>query len=552
MKLKTLMTLCFAGAATLGAYAQTHVEGQEYYKADQLSNAKDLLNRALGNAGTDKAVANYYLGMIALEHKEDAAATKYFAEGIAANPEYAYNYIGQGEMQLKAGDDKAAEASFKLARKYGSKDASVEIAIARAYDAVDPVKYEKQIAKCVEKARKRNMQNPDLYIFEGDQARERKDIGSAAAKYEMAKNYDKNATAAYVKYANLFTQVNPDYAVKMLQELLSVNPNSALGQRELANAYYNKKDYANAVKQYAAYVNNPSHFDSDENRYAFLLFYGGDFKKGYDFATKRLASDPNDFTALRYQFMNAAQLPEMKDRTLALAENLYNVHKANPSANKMAPIDYTLIADEMGKAKRADEAIEVLKDGIKTNPDNSNLDKQLAMAYVDKNDLAAASEAYKGYLAKVEEPSYNDYIQLATFLYYAGVQYKEDPAKADTYFAEEEEVLNKAAEAYPGFYKPNKMRGDIAKAKAAEIANADDMTIASAAVPMYTKAIAEYESIEPANRSKAAQRDAADMFLYMGNYYVKTGDNAKGKDMFFKYLEIRPEDNTVREYANKL
>lgn len=279
MKLKTLMTLCFAGAATLGAYAQTHVEGQEYYKADQLSNAKDLLNRALGNAGTDKAVANYYLGMIALEHKEDAAATKYFAEGIAANPEYAYNYIGQGEMQLKAGDYKAAEASFKLARKYGSKDASVEIAIARAYDAVDPVKYEKQIAKCVEKARKRNMQNPDLYIFEGDQARERKDIGSAAAKYEMAKNYDKNATAAYVKYANLFTQVNPDYAVKMLQELLSVNPNSALGQRELANAYYNKKDYANAVKQYAAYVNNPSHFDSDENRYAFLLFYGGDFKK---------------------------------------------------------------------------------------------------------------------------------------------------------------------------------------------------------------------------------------------------------------------------------
>lgn len=551
MKLKTLMTLCVAGAATLGAYAQTHVEGQEYYKADQLANAKDLLNRALTNASTDKAVANYYLGMIALNNGESTAA-RYFADGIAANPEYPYNYVGQGEIALKAGDLKGAEDDFKTARKYAKKDASVEIAIARAYDTVDPVKYEKQIAKCIEKARKQNMQNPDLYIFEGDQARERKDVGSAAAKYEMAKNYDKNATAAYVKYANLFTQVNPDYAVKMLQELLSVNPKSALGQRELANAYYNKKDYGNAVKQYAAYVNNPSHFDSDENRYAFLLFYGGDFKKGYEFATKRLAADPNDFTALRYQFMNAAQLPEMKEQTLALAENLYKAHKANPDANKMAPIDYTLIADEMGKAKRADEAIEVLKDGIRSNPDNTNLDKQLAMAYVDKNDLAAASEAYKGYLSKTAEPTYNDYIQQATFLFYAGVQFKDDPAKADRYYAEEEEVLNKAAEAYPGFYKPNKMRGDIAKAKAAAVPDADDMTIAAAAVPMYTLALAEYEAMDPANRSKAAQRDASEMYAYMGNYYVKSGDNAKGKQMFYKYLEIKPEDSAVREYADKL
>ena len=30
------------------------------------------------------------------------------------------------------------------------------------------------------------------------------------SKYEMAANYDKNATEAYVKYANLFTMVNPD------------------------------------------------------------------------------------------------------------------------------------------------------------------------------------------------------------------------------------------------------------------------------------------------------------------------------------------------------
>lgn len=544
MKLKGLMTLCIAGASALGVYAQTHVEGQEYYRADQLENAKELLTRALSNSGTDKAVANYYLGMIAADEKDNAAAAKYFEAGVQANPDYPFNYVGQGMLKLASGDLKGAEASFKEAQKLSKKDPRLEIAIARAYEDSDPVKYEKQITKCVEKARKYNMKNPAIYVFEGDQLRVKKDVGGAAAKYEMAKNYDKNATEAYVKYANLFTRVNPDYAVKMLQELLTVNPQSALGQRELANAYYNKKDYANAVKQYGAYVNNPSHFDSDENRYAFLLFYGGQFKEGYDFATKRLKEDPSDFTAQRYQFMNAAQLPDMKELTLELAEKLYAAHKANPEKNKMAIIDYTLIADELDKAKRIDEAVDVLKNGIAANPDNSSLDKQLAMVYVDKGDLVSAANAYKQYLAKTEEPTYNDYIQQATFLFYAGVQNKDNPTEANKYFDEEREILNKAAEAYPGFYKPNKMRGDIDKQTASE-ADAP-----SAAVPMYTKAIAEFESLE--QPSNAAIKDACDMYLYMGNYYVKGGDNANAKAMFNKYLELRPNDEAVRNYANTL
>ncbi len=67
MKLKRIITLCISGALALGVSAQTHVEGREYYKADQFENAKELLTRALDNANTDKSVANYYLGMIAVE-----------------------------------------------------------------------------------------------------------------------------------------------------------------------------------------------------------------------------------------------------------------------------------------------------------------------------------------------------------------------------------------------------------------------------------------------------------------------------------------------------
>ena len=142
MKLKRIFAICLAGASFC-AYAQTHVEGEEYYKADQLENAKDLLQRSLNNPQTDKAVSDYYLGMIAVEEGKKSEAANYFNQGVSQNPEYGFNYVGQGLLQLMAGDAKTAENLFKEAQKHAKKDASLEIAIARAYDAVDPIKYEK-------------------------------------------------------------------------------------------------------------------------------------------------------------------------------------------------------------------------------------------------------------------------------------------------------------------------------------------------------------------------------------------------------------------------
>ena len=79
MKLKRIFTLGLVGMS-LTVMAQTHVEGEEYYKADQFENAKDLLTRSLNNAGTDKAVSNYYLGLIAVGNDKLASAEKYFAD----------------------------------------------------------------------------------------------------------------------------------------------------------------------------------------------------------------------------------------------------------------------------------------------------------------------------------------------------------------------------------------------------------------------------------------------------------------------------------------
>lgn len=543
MKFKGILSLCLAGFA-ISASAQTHVEGEEYYKADQFDNAKDLLTRSLNNAATDKAVSDYYLGLISLRDKKNAEAQEYFQKGIQANPEYAYNYVGLGQIKLLAGDEKGASADFKNAEKLSKKDPALHIAIARAYDNADPVKYEKEIAKRVEKARKINMESPEIYIFEGDQLKEQKEFGDAAAKYEMAANYNSNATEAYVKYANLFTMVNPQYAVTMLQKLLEVNPTSALGQRELAIAYYNNKDYANAANEYSKYVKNPSHFKQDENRYAFLLFYGGKYQEGYDYATQLLQADPNNFTAQRYQFMNAAQLPQLKEQLLPMAEALLAAHKANPKENKFAAIDFTLISDEFSSAKRPEEAIAVLKEAIAEDPDNASFNKNLAMKYVDANNITEASKAYKGYLEKTEKPGYNDFIQQATFSFYAGVENQEaNPEEAAKFFNEVNEYADKAGEILPDNYKPVMLHGDVAKQTATkELA-------ASAAVETYTKALQMLESSE--NPLKYT-RDAKTLYNYLGNYYLDKKDTAKAKEYFNRYKTFDPQNEEYAKFVEGL
>ena len=544
MKFRTFFAASLAAFA-MSASAQTHMEGAEYYKADQIANAKELLLRNINNAGTDKAIANYYLGLIAIDENNLAEAQKYFEAGVQANADYGYNYIGLGGLALKKGDKKAAEENFKKGESLIKKDAGAEIAIARAYYDADPVLYAKDIEKRVAKARKINMQAPEIYIFEGDQEKDKKNWGGAAGKYEMAKNYNANATEAYVKYANLYTQVNPQYAVTMLKELLSVNPTSALGQRELANAYYNKKDYTDAAREYGVYVQNPNHFKQDEDRYALLLFSSQDFQKGYDYASKLLSENPGNFTARRFQFMNAANLPAMADKLVPMAEELLAAHNANPQNNKFAPIDYVLISEELTKAKRTDEAIAVLNEAIQDIPDNANFNKQLAMTYMEANNFSGASDAYEGYLAKLESPDFNDFSQQATFSFYAGVENKQDnPAKAEEYFNKTLDYAKKAEAALPGNYRPFKIYGDVAMQRAANETEAK-----SVAFPMYSQAA---ELIEKSQDPSRYARDAKTIYNYLGNYYLDQKDVEKAKENFNKYLQYDPNNDAYRKFVEGL
>ncbi|MDE6457080.1 MAG: tetratricopeptide repeat protein, partial [Muribaculum sp.] len=405
MKFKFVLSLCLAGALT--ASAQGYKDGVEYFKANQFANAKTLLERNLNDASTDKAVAHYYLGAIAVRDKDFAAAKENFEKGLAINPDYAYNKVGLGELALMNGEVKAAEAYFDEAKKINKKDAGVLSAIGRAYFNTDPVKYAKEIEKYDEQAFKANKKEPAIFVLRGDRKAAVKEWGDAAANYENAILYSKGLPEAYVKYANAYFNVNPEFAIEKLQELLQESPNSALGQRELAEKYYQNDQWAKAASAYGDYINNPNHFVEDEVRYSVLLYYGQHYEQSLAIANRLLASDPQNLQLQRIAFLDKAAMKDYAGAEAA-AQSLFALKNAKFTSNHYST--YTEVLQELNKDSLA---IFEYEKAIEANPEKLDLYKALSSAYSGAKNYKKALEVFQNYIDKGDYTT-NDLVTLAS------------------------------------------------------------------------------------------------------------------------------------------
>ncbi|MDE6176984.1 MAG: tetratricopeptide repeat protein, partial [Paramuribaculum sp.] len=390
--LLSLFLACGLSAMAQGGYQ----DGVDNYNAGRLDVAKVILNNTLNDASTDKGVAYYYLGCIDMNDKNIAEAKSNFEKGIQANSHNGYNLIGLGEIALRNGDKPGAEKYFKEAIATDKKNPALLVAVARAYYNVNPTLYAKEIDKNIQKALK-DSKNTEAaaYILLGDmQAAE--DPGNAAGQYEMAISQDQAKgnvnREAYVKYANTYFRVNPKFAISKLEELNKLEPNSALAQRELAEKYYDNEQFGSACLQYGKYMENPNHFQSDEQRYAGLLFSAGEHAKSLELAKKILAEDPENYFMERVVLLNHSSESQYSEAIKA-AENLFN----NPNA-KLIPNDYILYAEALSGVGQDSAAIEIFKKAVELNPDKPELLAKLSQAYDKGGNPEASVETMKKYL----------------------------------------------------------------------------------------------------------------------------------------------------------
>ena len=541
MKFRTIFSLVLGGFA-LTAFAQGgYQDGVDYYNADRFEKAKTILEKTLNDPSTDKAVSYFYLGSLDMREGNTAAAAANFNKGKEANPNYGYNFEGLGEIALKNGNKSEASDLFKKALETNKKDASLMAAVARAYFNVDPTLYAKEIDKQIDKAMKVSKnKEAQIYVLQGDMLKTT-DVGAAAGRYEQAMVYDEEAgninPEAYVKYANLYNKVNPDFAIAKLVELNEKLPNSALAQSELAEKYYDGNQFTKAAEQYGKYIQNPNHFQGDEQRYSGLLYFGKKYQESLDVANQVLAKDPNNEYMQRMVMLNKAALKDFTGAEEA-AKKLFSHADA-----KFTATDYTTYGDILGELKRPEDAVAAYTKAYELNPEkNKQILANISSMYTDLEDYQKAAE-YMQKFVDAGDASLNDYFILSNRYKNLGVSLPEGSP-------ERIEAANNGIKYVDMAIESAANKGPLYRNKATLMMVRDGAEITPALVETYQQMLAAYDE-NPENKEK--YRDAyKSAYNNLANYYLKAGDKEQARAYFEKFLEIDPENEALREYLNKM
>lgn len=539
MKSKLLLSL-FLGAA-ICANAEGYKDGIEYFKADQFTNAKEILQRNLNNPGTDKAISYYYLGAIELRNGDKTAAKAEFDKGVSANPECAYNYIGLGELDLLNGNTSNAEANFKKALGLDKKNYELLVLVARAYYNADAVKYAKDIDKYLAKARKDSkLKEPSIYILEGDMLMDKNQPGDAAASYENAIYFEDGNSEGYVKYANAYFHVNPDFAVQKLEELLQKQPNSALAQRELAEKYYENNQWRKASDQYGRYIQNPNHFPEDKARYSVLLYYGENYDQSLQVANELLAVSPEDFLMNRMRMLDLASL-ERNAEAKEAGEKFFSLN------GYFTGNDYITYSNVLNKLGESDAGVAIIERGAEALSDNAAMQQTLSQTYAGAKRYPEAAAAFDRYIqAKGDEVVVTDYFTGAG-------RYLTVAATTDSLPIAEEAAnkglvyVEKALELQPA--NPSLWRR---KAQLIQMGNGKNMN--AEAAQAFEKLVELLDQNPDGKNPQSANNDIdyyKNAYTMLGLYYDSISDKDTAVKYFELLLEIDPENEGVRQYVEK-
>lgn len=537
MKFNFLLALAIGTA--ISANAQGYKDGIEYYKAGQFDNAITLLNRNMSDPSTDTAVAQYYLGQSYLAKGDKAAAKKAFDAGIAANPDCGYNYVGIGALQLMDNNKDAAKESFKKAQSLAKKNAEILVDIARAYYNADPDAYDKDIAELIKKAHKTSKdREPAIYIFEGDRLAKAKDWNAAATQYEQAIYFDEDNPEGYVKYSRVYTYLNPEYSIQKLTELLQRRPNSALGQRELAEKYYEEGKWTRAADLYGKYIDNPNHFPEDKARYAVLLYAGQKYPEAIAISKEVLAADPDNFQVQR---IVVRSLNDLKDFKQALEKSREFIN--NPkNADKFNASDFTTYASLLRADSLDSDAIKVLEGALVKFPDNAGVLYDISDYWFDQKDYPKSADFIEKYLQAEKEPGRSDFYSGAVRFLGATSAMREDSVKRVDYGNRGIAMMKRAMEGLDLASIPPSYIRRLGLITVTKNEGKADLATFEVFSDLLKRLNMDPKYSDPSNPDNLLSY-YADAYRYINQYYLITGDNEKA-------AEAKAEQQKYEELAN--
>lgn len=511
-------------------YAQSISDARKAIEVEQFEKAKAILGKLAQNPET-AAESQYYLGDVYLKTLELDSAQVFFDKGVATNPQFALNYVGQGKLNILNKNYAQAKPLFDKAIALGQKEKDYRpyLETARAYALAgedgDAASIETAISY-IEQAKKIAPKSAEVYTALGDAYLLKKDANNAIANYNKALDLDKNYLRAYVAQSHIYRGAQSyESAMAPLEKALSIDDKYAPAYRELAELYYSSAQYSKATDIYKnKYIPLTDASCNSQTRYASILYLAKQYQSAYDeinMLMKTCQVKPVMYRLLAY---SAYEIKKPKE-----AYDAMNTFFQKQAATGVITSDYEYMAKILADNKMDSLAISYLQKALEKDPTKTDLYPMLGkMSFMSKN-FPLAIATYEKYIATPAKKTPTDYVYYGLSALYAK-EYK----KADSAFAK----VNELSPTYvPGYLYRGQANYKL-----------DESNKEGLAKPFYEKVI----ELGEADKAKNA-KSLIEAYRYMGDYtYSIQKDVTASKGYFNKILELDPNDQQAKDVLNAL
>lgn len=453
-----------------------------------------------------------------------------------------YNYVGFAAIELNIGDKKVADANVKLAKKYGKKDATLLVEIARMYHEADAVAYAEDVKNAMKEALKVDPKSEAYFIFIGDTiaktASTYNEIVRAVENYDNAIYCNPNSVIPYVKYSGLYKNINLEFSIKKMRECLELNPNSAVAQCELADCLYDAGKWTEACKAYEKYIENPSHFVQDEERYALLLMSCEKYEEAFKVAKGVVGRTESPNLIYRVMMHCKSALGDYFEAAKWAGELMKSKGVA-----KIIDIDHVTYGDILCALAKEDvdnadeyyaKAIEQYNNAIELNDKCESAYKAIANAYRAIGDYEKAIVVFDNYIELGFAKASDYHIYAGVLLNYANDLSKIDEVASDVIY---DKAVDMATESVRRSNSPYAQ-----ERKALILYSKNNGKITEEVVRAFEMVV---KLLDENNSSDA---DSYTMALsVIGDYYSNEGDNVKALAAYRRYVEFNPNNAKVND-----
>jgi tetratricopeptide (TPR) repeat protein len=544
----TLLTpLCFS---VLSMQAQSTDDLKKAIHAEHYTKAKQL-GQNLTKANPGNAENFFYLGKAYLLSGQPDSAQISFDKGIAANPEFALNYVGNGAVQLQ--DERTAAlagANFTKALSVTKKkDERTHYFIGEAWMNAAKPDYEQALAHFNE-AIALNKKNAEVMLAIGDAFHGMARNSEAYSQYVLALERDPGLLAARLRLGVLVKESRAfQESEKQLKAILETDSTYAPAYRELAETYYlwantERKTYDQNIKKaletyrhYMAYSDNSL---ESKMRYADFLILAKDYAALEKVANEMAALESKNLRILRYLGYAAYENGNFPESEKALTQFIGEVEP-----ERIIGRDYLYLANselELGK-----DSIATLNIIQAVNRDSSlyeDIKPAAKRLYTAKNYRDAASV----YELAVKDPESktlaydNFYLGMSYYFDYAN-QYRDSRDTTKSVAAPDTLLLVKADTAFARVttLSPTSADAWLYRGRINRLLDNEENPQGKM-VPFYEKYIELVTAKENYESDARVKSTLIEAYSNLGAFDAKKEDKEAAKAYFTKVLALDPQN----------